>query len=168
MVDLSNILSNKLDKDFLVQLFNEQKEVYQSAIAISLQNKQPTSWRAAWILAHCTKPNDPRMIPHIDTYIQNIADKKDGHQREILKILYPMVLNEEQEGKLFDLSMRFWENIHKSSSLRYLAFKHIYKTAEKHPELLDEITYICQNQYLETLSPGIQKIIIKMRNVLNS
>lgn len=163
-MDLSKILNNKLDKDFLVQLFQEQQEVHSSAIKLSLQNKQPESWRATWILANCTLKNDVRIVPFIDNYIKAIHNKKDGHQREILKILFKMKLNDEQEGRLFDISMNLWENINKAPAARYLAFKHIYKTYEKYPELKGELEYICQDKYTEKLSPGIKKIILKMMN----
>ncbi|MGY5353032.1 hypothetical protein ACXGQW_10810 [Wenyingzhuangia sp. IMCC45533] len=161
-MDLTNILSSRLDKDFLVQLFNEQNEVHQSAIQISLKNHQPQSWRATWILSNCTKANDNRIKPYVNDYIKAIVDKKDGHQREILKILLKMKLNDEQEGRLFDICMNLWENIGKASGLRYLSFKFIVKTCEKYPELNGELVYVCQEQYLENLTPGIKKIIARI------
>ncbi len=161
-MDLSNILDNRLDKEFLIQLFQEQKEVYDSALKISLKNHQPQSWRATWIIGHCTFANDSRIQPYTNDFIQCIVDKKDGHQREILKILYKMDLNDEQEGKLFDICMSFWENIAKAPALRYLAFKQIHKICLKYPDLNGELAYISQNQYTDSLSPGIKKTILRM------
>ncbi|MGY5354574.1 hypothetical protein [Wenyingzhuangia sp. IMCC45467] len=158
-LNLDNILSNRLDKDFLIQLFQEQKEVHASAIQVALSNKQPQAWRATWILTHCTSKNDPRIIPYISHFIEKISKQKDGQQREILKILDKMELDEEQEGKLFDICMSIWENLNKASAARYLAFKFIYKTCTKYPDLNGELAFISQNQYIETLSPGIQKIV---------
>ena len=161
-LNLDNILSNRLDKDFLIQLFQEQKEVHAAGIQVALSNKQPQAWRATWILTHCTAKNDPRIIPYISDFIEKIPKQKDGHQREIIKILDKMKLNDEQEGKLFDFCMSIWENLAKASAVRYLAFKFIHKTCQKYPELNGEMTFISQDQYLETLSPGIQKIVKRM------
>ncbi|NIJ44692.1 hypothetical protein FHR24_001131 [Wenyingzhuangia heitensis] len=158
-MNLDFILDERIDKDFLIQTFQEQAEVHAAAIQIALTNKQPHAWRATWILTHCTKKDDDRIHPYIDDFIQNIPNKKDGHQREILKILAKMKLDDEQEGKLFDTCMNLWEDITKSSSVRHFAFKQIYKTYQKYPELSGELAFICQEQYLETLSPGIKKII---------
>lgn len=160
-MDLSNILDKRLDKDFLIQLFQEQAEVHASAIQLSLTHQQPQAWRATWILKHCTSKNDTRIFPYIDKYIKIITNLKDGHQREILNILDKMTLDEEQEGRLFDICMSIWENITKAPAVRYLAFKHIHKTCTKYPELENELLFLCQDQYLESLSPGIKKIILK-------
>ena len=158
-LDLDNILSTRLDKEFLIQLFQEQAEVHASAIQISLNKEQPQAWRATWILTHCTCKNDIRIQPFISDFIHILPDKKDGHQREILKMLHKMNLDEEQEGKLFDICMSLWENLAKAPAVRYVAFKFIHKTCTKYPELHGELAFISQDHYLETLSPGIQKII---------
>lgn len=161
-INLDTILDKRLDKDFLIQLFQEQNEVHASGIQTALSNQEPQAWRASWILNHCTKKNDPRILPYVDEFIEVLPQKKDGHQREILKILEKMKLDDEQEGRVFDFCMSLWENITKAPAVRYLAFKHIYKICEKYPELGGELEFICQNQYLESLSPGIQKIVRKM------
>ncbi|ANW95196.1 hypothetical protein AXE80_02365 [Wenyingzhuangia fucanilytica] len=158
-LNLDNILSTRLDKDFLIQLFQEQTEVHSAAIQVALSQKQPQAWRATWILSHCTYKNDARILPYTSDFIKILPKQKDGHQREILKILDKITLDDDQEGILFDLCMSIWENLNKAPAVRYLAFKFIHKTCQKYPELNGELTFISQNQYLETLSPGIQKII---------
>lgn len=160
-MNLTNILDNKLDKDFLVQLFQEQAEVHQAAIQIALTDQKPQAWRATWILKHCTKKNDLRILPYVNQFIKTIPNKDDGHQRELLNILDKMKLNDEQEGRLFDICMNLWEDITKSSSVRHISFKYLYKVCKKHPDLKGELEFLCQEHYLDSLSPGIQKIINK-------
>lgn len=161
-INLDTILDKRLDKDFLIQLFQEQYEVHSAGIQTALSNQEPQAWRAAWILNHCTQKKDLRIFPFINDFIKVLPNRKDGHQREILKILEKMTLDDEQEGKVFDFCMTLWENTTKAPAVRYLAFKHIYKTCEKYPELSRELEFICQEQYLNSLSPGIQKIVKKM------
>lgn len=61
--------------------------------------------------------NDPRISPYILKIIECLHQKKDGHQRELLKILYRMDLSEEQEGVIFDLCMNVWEQVGKTPSV---------------------------------------------------
>ncbi len=88
--------------------------------------------------------------------------KKDGHQRELLKILYRMELSEEQEGIVFDLCMNVWEQVGKAPSVRHNAFRMISRIASKYPGLSNEIAMITQEHYLETLSPGVRRSVMKM------
>ena len=47
--------------------------------------------------------NDERIQKRIPDLIAAVEGKKDGHQRELLKILYLMELTEEHEGLLFSI-----------------------------------------------------------------
>lgn len=163
-INLDNILDKRLDKDFLIQLFQEQQEVHNAAIQLALSNQEPQAFRATWILSHCTKKNDARIVPFVNDFIKELPKKKDGHQREILKILEKITLDDEQEGRLFDCCMTLWENIAKAPAVRYVSFRILHKVCEKYPELSGELEFICQEQYLESLSPGIQRIVRKMVN----
>ena len=133
---------------------------------LKFSNKQPYSWRAAWLLWSCMEENDKRIQGNIKDIISNITNKKDGHQRELLKILLQMELNEEYEGHLFNVCVSVWEKINKKPSVRYTAFKFILKIAKKYPDLFNEIAFLTQNQYLDSLSPGVKRSISKMINEL--
>jgi len=163
-MDLSTILNGRLDKNFVVQLFKEQAEAFEAGLSLAIQNKQPLSWRATWILKHSIQKNDPRIKPFIDDFIKIIPNRNNSHQRETLNILLKMKLNDEQEGKLFDICMSLWENLNKPAAVRYLSFKYIFNTCQKYPELKGELDFICQEQYLENISPGIKKGIVKLIN----
>ncbi len=78
-----------------------------------------------------------------------------------------MELNDDQEGQLFDICMNLWEQTEKVPSIRYTAIKFILKCAKKHPELENEISFLFQDHYLQSLSPGIKHSINKMMNKLN-
>ncbi len=73
-----------------------------------------------------------------------------------------MELNEEYEGFLFDVCMTVWEKINKRPSVRLTAFKSIVKIAKKYPDLSNEITLITQNEYMDSLSPGVKRSISRM------
>lgn len=149
-------------KDEMISFMDSHPEYYKEAIELAISNKQPYSWRAAWLLWSCMEENDKRIQGYIKNIINTITTKKDGHQRELLKILLQMELNEEQEGYLFNVCMTIWEKINKKPSVRFTAFKFIIKTAKKHPDLSNEIAFFTQNQYLDSLSPGIKRSLSVM------
>jgi len=53
--------------------------------------------------------------------------------------------------------MNIWETPSKSSSVRYFAFQFIVSTVKKYPALKQEIDFLTQPEYLDSLSPGIRK-----------
>ena len=149
-------------KDGIVVFLKAHPECWEEAIELAIANKQPYSWRAAWLLWSCIEKNDTRIQPRIQSLIDGLKDKKDGHQRELLKILIVMELSEEQETNLLDYCIRLWKDIKKTPSIRYTAFRFINKIVSKYPELRNEIKYYTVKKYIETLSPGIQKSINKL------
>jgi hypothetical protein len=164
-----NLMETPLE--YILTTFNKKEmmawleahpESFEEAILLAIADKPTYSWRAAWLLWSCMKDNDPRIRPFISGIIKCMDIKRDGHQRELLKILYLMDLSEEQEGLIFDLCMNVWEEVGKAPSVRHNAFRMIVRIASKYPELSSEIALITQNHYMETLSPGVRKAVMKM------
>jgi len=162
---METVLEKKLMtlyKDEMISFLKENPEYFDEAIQLSITDKQPYSWRAAFLIWGCMDENDARIRKHILPIIKCIKDKKDGHQRELLKILYKMEIDKKYEGRIFDISMNLWEQIDKTPSIRSTALKFIIKIAKKYPELLNEIAILTQDHFLETLSPGVKNSVRKM------
>jgi len=158
---LKNILTASLRKDKMVDFLKKNPDLFDETLEISLDDYEPESWRAAWLIKHYMAKNDKRIIKKINSILKELPNKKDGHQREFLKILMDMKLSEKQEGILFDKCFVIWEDISKSSSVRGTAFLIIINTVKKYPELLTEIEFLTQKHYSETLTHGIRNIIVK-------
>jgi len=162
---LESTLEHKLlnsYKDEMISFMDAHPEFFEEAIELAIANKQPYSWRAAWLLWSCMEENDQRIQKYIKKIVDSLNTKDDGHQRELLKIFLQMELKEEYEGILFNICMDIWEQINKKPSVRINALKFIIKIAKKHPELSQEITFLTQDHYLESLSPGIKHSVSKM------
>jgi hypothetical protein len=155
--DLQQHFHTGFDREKLTSAIHESDELFQETLHLALSNKQPAAWRAAWILFHASKTEDPRLVPHVQAILDALTGKKDGHQRELLKILKRMALNEHEEGQLFDFCIRLWEQPSKQPALRYHAFLFIIRTLDKYPELTHELHFLSQQHYLDPLSPGIRK-----------
>ncbi|MBI9037105.1 MAG: hypothetical protein JEY97_03155 [Bacteroidales bacterium] len=159
---LENILT-RYYKDEMISFMDSHPEYFEEAIELAISNKQPYSWRAAGLLWSCIEENDRRIQGNIKKIISVIPAKNDGHQRELLKILLRMEVNEEYEGLLFNVCMTIWETINKKPSVRFIALKTIFKIAKRYPDLSNEITFLTQNQYLDSLSPGVRRSVSKMK-----
>ena len=146
----------------MIFYMDSHPEDFEEAVKLAVLNKQPYSWRAAWLLWSCMKENDPRINGHIKEIINSLATKNDDHQRELFKILLLMEINEEYEGTLFNICVSIWEKINKKPSVRLTALKIIVKIAKKHPELSHEIIFITQDQYMDSLSPVVKRSISRM------
>lgn len=155
-------------KTLMITHLEEHPEVFEQLIQLALGDKQPFAWRAAWLLSGYMKEDDPRIQPYTNDIIKVIPLKQDGHQRELIKILYMMELGQEHEGYVFDACITIWERINKSPSVRYHALRMIIKIVHNYPELSKEIDFLLQDHYLESLSPGIRRGVEKFargRNV---
>jgi hypothetical protein len=163
--ELEKVLMN-FYKEEMIRFMTNHPESFGEAIHLALGDKQPYSWRAAWLLWSCIEENDSRIKSHIRSIISSLKGKEDGHQRELLKILYLMDLDERHEGILFDHCISIWEKINKKPSVRFNAFKMMVKISRNYPELSQEIVFLLQDHYLETLSPGVRRALLKMTGVL--
>ena len=156
-----------LYKKEMISFMNAHPEYFEEAIELAVSDKQPYSWRAAYVLWSVIRENDRRIQKHIKKIVGAAKNKEDGHQRELLKILLMMELDEKYESELFDICMGVWVQINKAPSVRVNALKMIIKIASKHPELRKEFSFLTQDHYLESLSPGARhsvRILIKELN----
>ena len=158
---LEHILTSAY-KEKMISFMGAHPEYFDEAVELAVSDKQPYAWRAAFLLWSCMEENDQRMHAYIRRIINTLPTKQDGHQRDLLKILLKMELNEEQEGYLFPVCVSLWEKIHKKPSVRFGAFQFMLKIARNHPDLSHEITLFTQDQYLDSLSPGVKRSIAKM------
>lgn len=158
---LKQIIVSSYKKE-MISFMNAHPEYFENAIKLAISDEPLFAWRSAWLLWSCMEENDNRVQRHIKDIINVIPNKEDNHQRELLKILLQMELNDKHESFLFDHCMTIWEQINKKLSVRFTAFKFIVKIAKKHHELSNEINFLTQNQYLESLSPAARKSISQM------
>ena len=154
-------------KDAMISYVETHAEAFDEAVQLAISDKQPFSWRSAWLLWSCMKPNDRRLRKHVKSIMKVVKSKEDGHQRELLKILSVMELTENQESMLFDLCVSIWQEINKTPSVRITAFKFLLKIIKKYPGLSHEVIPLTQHHYRETLSPGVCRSVENMLSTLN-
>lgn len=146
---------------------NQFPEEFESIVALTITDEKPICWRAAWVVQTFMEQDDERVQPYVDAILQIIPQKEDGHQRELLKILAQMNLNDDRESILYDECVAIWESVRKKPGTRYFAFQQMVKMVEKYPELMQEIHAVTQPQHINTLSPGVRQGVVKLIQQLN-
>lgn len=126
----------------------------------------PKGWRSAWTVGKFMKKNDPLVIPYIDQILEAIPHRNESHQRELLKIITKLELNDDQVGIAFNIAVSLWENLGKAPAVRYYSFKLLVKIGEKFPELKPEIKALANDQYIDSLTRGVKHSIIKITQTL--
>ncbi len=146
----------------MVDYIKANDAAFAEAIQLALSDEQPYAWRASWVLWACMDENDPRIKPHLKSFIELLPDKAYNIQREFLMIMQQMEITGDEEGKLFDHCVRIWEKIGLQASVRHNAFRMMAKIARKHPELQHELKLLAEPHYLEPLSPGVGRAVHKI------
>ena len=136
---LMEVLTNSY-KDGMIKFLKDHPEYFDEAVQLALSDDQPYAWRSAWLLWSCNK-------------------------RELLKILLKMELREKHEAKLYDICVDNWKQINLEPSVRFTSLMTLKKMAAKYPELRDELVFLTQDHFLETLSPGIKTSVRKQFNI---
>ena len=158
---LEHILTNSYKAEMIAYL-KAHPEDFDECIKLAISDKQPYSWRAAWILWASMDYNDHRLRKHMKKIIDILPSKTNGQLRELLLILQRMELKADYTGKVFNICVDVWEKLEAKPSIRFNAFRLMVKIAKKHPDLSDEIIYLTQFHYLDLLSKGVKKAILKM------
>jgi hypothetical protein len=165
---MKNYLASRFSKLDAIKRVNESPDKFRETVEIALSHEETISWRAAWVLYHAMEDNDPRLEQFTGDFMNKLPGLGDGHQREILRIIGRLPIPEDQEGQLFDHCMNIWEQIGKIPSVRVFAFRIILKIASRYPEMKQEIQFITQPHYTDTLSPGIRNSVERMIQSVNS
>lgn len=158
---LEHMLTNSYKAE-MISFLKSHPEYFEEGIRLAVSDKQPYSWRAAWLLWSCMDDNDRRLQKYIKKIIDTVPATNDGQQRELLMILQRMELSERYEGKVFDICLTIWEKTGKRPSVRYNAFKLILKIVKKHPDLFREIEFLTESHYMDSLSNGVKRAIYRM------
>lgn len=165
--ELKHILLSRY-KPGMITYLNANPRCFEEAMELALSHEKPFCWRAAWLIAGSVEKYRDQIQPYVEEIFDFLPDLEDGHQRELLKILIQLDLDEEHEGQLLDFAIETWEQVRKQPSVRHFAFKIMFDAIKKYPELTNEILMLTQPQYVNSLSPGIKNSVLKMKRAVEN
>ncbi len=154
-------------KGEMVDFIYANPERIEQLIELALKDDSKLSWRASWLLWSCMEPNDFRVREYLGKILDVIPLKKDNHQRELLKILQNMEIDENHIGVLFDICLKIWVQLNKQPAVRYNAFKTMLRIAECYPIFINEIEFYSEERFIKVLTPGAKHSIYKMLSNFN-
>ncbi len=153
----------------MMSYLKAHSEDFQELMDLATADKQPYSWRAAWLLSSCVDQNEALIREHIPAILARIEVANDSQKRDLIRVLLEVEVPEEVEGQLFDICINIWSKVNKIPSVRYSAIRLAIRIAERHPDLIQEIDIVTQEHFVESLSPGTKrsllKILRKLKNV---
>ncbi len=155
---ISEIISGEnFNYKLIINFLSDNPDYVQKFIDYSLSGKK-NAWRATWILYHYSNRHGiSQLQPFATDYINLIKKNKiDGYIRETIKIVNQLELNEEQTCEFYDICLELLWNNKMQPSVRSVAFEFLLKTANKYPELQNEIFEVF-SQIKEHLSNGIKQ-----------
>ena len=135
----------------------------ENLISKAISNKKQ-NWRYAWELNQLSKEKISLINWNIELIIDSLDCKKDGHQRELLKLLLKLKIKNNLTTKLWDCCLKIWLNINKQSSVRIKAFEHLVNISIEYPDLKNEIFLLTKNEHIDILSKGIRISTYKKLN----
>lgn len=157
-------LTERIHKESLLEKIRSEKQNLDLLLRWSLLNEQPLGWRSTWLLRQIIKKKDPIIQPHVSTVLELFSSFNESQKREWLKTLENQIINEDEEGILFDLCISEWKNVHNHPALRASAINMIFELLKKYPELKSELNHLMTTEYIASLSPGIQRSVLKTWN----
>ena len=161
MSKLKTVLKTKFKSDLVVFL-QANPDCFGELLQLAFSDDKDYAGRATWGISLIMEKNDTRLRDYVAEMVRILPQREDGHKRLLLMILRNMEIPEAYESKLFDFCVNIWETTALASALRSCAFQNILRIAGKYPELQNELQYLTEERYLETLSKGV-KYSIKLR-----
>lgn len=139
----------------MLSYMGENPEKFDELLLLALSNKQPYSWKAAFLLRNCMSDNEPFLYEHIGKIIELLPTIGESQQRIFLMILQRMQMNGIEEKKLFDICISIWNNISAAQAVRYNAFRILANIARKRPELSNIVKNLTTPHFTDSLSAAI-------------
>lgn len=159
MVSLEYVMKH-YRKDGMMRVVAERPGAVQELADMVLGSDPYIAWRSAWLLWSSMEPDDIRVKPFVDRYLEHLPNVADNLKREIFKVLEMMNLSEKQEAILFDICVEEWKSVFKKPGVRFNAFKILVKIIHKYPEMSDFLDLLTEDQYLDTMSLTARKSLL--------
>lgn len=170
-IDIKQLLnkSSKQNIMLLIDTIKENPELAEHLYNLSIANKHPYSWRAAWAMVHLcnAEPNTLRLFTN--RMIKDIGSLQTGRQVvSFLQILTKIDFPKQDGGQLFDLSIGILLDAKQKMSFKLYALLFLEKFIKKVPELIPELLLTIEDEELISDNKYIRKRIYSLKKNLSN
>ncbi len=162
---LKEVLTHS-NKKGMISWVDQHPEAFETLVDLALSDDPEYAWRSAWLLWSCVAENDPRLKGRIKEFIAALPGKTASHKREFLILLSKMDIEQDFAVELFEHCVVIWTNPSSQPSLRFNAFKMLYKITGDIPELKPELQLLVDEEFLSGLSENARKSVFRLTGSL--
>lgn len=149
-MDFKSLLTNfpsAAEKEFIISEVGDSLEKFQTLLDLTLFEKDPLAWRAAWILDGSDEQQPGLASGFISTIIQRLPNlESKGALRSLLRLLCRYEIPEDEQGLLVDLCFAYMVSELYPVAVKVHAMQIIYLHALIYPELKDELVSVIEDQ----------------------
>ena len=149
-------------KEGMVRYLDHHPQDLKELVELAIEDLQPYSWRAAWLLAGYIQSGNVFVQNYLNTILTVLPSRAHNQQRDLLRLIDKLSLSEEQASRLYDLSVGLWEQVALAPAVRYNAFKQMVRIIKRYPELRHELELVLEPRYTHDLTKGVRHSVGKM------
>jgi hypothetical protein len=138
--DLLMVETSRRNTDLIADLVFHKPELFDELAGIYLQNEEPISRRAVWVVDTVAEK-----LPHLlDPYLESIAEalpcfEHDGLKRISLRMLTRSPLPQNYLGELMNICFDWLVSQKESVAVKIYAMEILYRISQVEPELKKEL-----------------------------
>lgn len=156
-MDIRSLLTNlpsREEREIYIRAVGQSKENVAILLDLIFKEKDPVSWRAAWVLDGCDELYPDLAGPSVPSIIERIPGiASTGALRSLLRMLCRYEIPEELQGLLIDLCFGYMVSELYPVAVKVHAMQIIYNHVLLYPDLKDELITIIEDQ-IENNSVG--------------
>ncbi|MEN8204023.1 MAG: hypothetical protein ABFS28_15605 [Bacteroidota bacterium] len=149
-MDFKSLLTNfpsGAEKELFIGEVGQSEEKFLTLLGLTLYEKDPLSWRAAWILDGSDEQHPGLALGSVSTIIQKLPElESKGALRSLLRLLCRYNIPEDDQGMLVDLCFAYMVSELYPVAVKVHAMQIIYNHTLIYPELSDELVTVIEDQ----------------------
>jgi hypothetical protein len=131
---------HKSDVDLCASAVVQEPKLFKELLDIVASGEVTPAMKAAWVLGKASELNRALPSKHVARIIELLGQAKiSGVQRELIKTLFKLNLQEEEESRILDLCFHFLNHSESDVAVRHHALKILLALTKKYPDLRQEL-----------------------------
>lgn len=134
-------------RDLMIDEVIKSKTHFTSLLKLTLQEKDPLAWRAAWVLDGSDEKKPGLARNHLSKIVKALPKlESKGALRSLLRLLTRHDIREEDQGLLIDLCFSYLVSEQYPVAVKAHAMQIIYQHVLIYPDLKHELIAVIEDQ----------------------